>query len=83
MRHEDKVLELYDTTHKVAVAHINLTSRATSLGASSPAPGVVKMSLDRKVPVTCVKIPDELSMRTAELFAGKHTKPGVLQSHIA
>jgi L-serine/L-threonine ammonia-lyase len=62
----------YDTQHDVAVAQLNhLASRASgSLGASSPAPAVVKMALERKGHVKCVTVPDELSMQTLLRFAG-------------
>lgn len=59
----------YDEERGVSIAHMNnLTSRATSLGASSPAPTVVKMALERGV--KCVCVPDEMAMQTADLFAG-------------
>lgn len=61
----------YDEERGVSIAHINnLTSRATSLGASSPAPTVVKMALEREEGVKCVCVPDEMAMQTADLFAG-------------
>lgn len=55
----------------VIVAHVkNLTSHATSLGASSPAPTVVKMAIERKGGVKCVSVPDEMAMYAADSFAG-------------
>ena len=48
-----------------------LTSRAASLGATWPAPGVVRMALDHAGGVKCVCIPDELAMFAARGFAGE------------
>ncbi|KAF8559491.1 tryptophan synthase beta subunit-like PLP-dependent enzyme [Imleria badia] len=57
--------------HRVAVPYMHaLTSRAASLGATSPAPGVVRMALDHAGGVQCVCIPDELAMFAARGFAG-------------
>lgn len=65
------VVELYDPEYDVRYAHLKqLTSRASSLGASSPAPGVVRMALDRAGGVKCVNVSDELSMMAALRFAG-------------
>lgn len=60
--------------HGVKMATLVPTSRATSLGASWSAPGVVKQicsrrAIDRSL-VTCVNIPDELAMNGALQFAG-------------
>lgn len=61
-----------DPIHNVKLAHIHhLTSKASSLGASEPAAGVVKMALERKGSVTCVSVPDELAMQTGRLFTGE------------
>lgn len=57
--------------YDVTVAHLPaLTSRATSLGASSPAAGAVRMALDREGDVQSVCVDDELAMQAALLFAG-------------
>jgi len=59
--------------HQVAVPHMNaLTSRATSLGITSPAPGAVRMALNHAGGVTCVSIPDELAMFAARGFSDEH-----------
>lgn len=56
----------------VAIPHMKaLKSRAASLGASSPASGVVRMALDRAGGVRCVCVQDEMAMQTAALFAGE------------
>lgn len=58
--------------HNVAIPHMKaLKSRAASLGASSPAPGVVRMALDRAGGIKCACIPDEMAMHTARLFGGE------------
>ncbi|KAG2357659.1 tryptophan synthase beta subunit-like PLP-dependent enzyme [Suillus spraguei] len=49
-----------------------LKSRAASLGASSPAPGVVRMAIDRAGGIKCACIPDEMAMHTARLFGNDH-----------
>lgn len=49
-----------------------LKSRAASLGASSPAPGVVRMAVDRAGGIKCACIPDEMAMHTARLFGNDH-----------
>ncbi|PCH38355.1 tryptophan synthase beta subunit-like PLP-dependent enzyme [Wolfiporia cocos MD-104 SS10] len=62
-----------DETHGVAVAHLSaLPSRATSLGASSPAAGVVAQALKWKGGIKSVCIPDELAMEAAMKFADDH-----------
>ncbi|KIJ69508.1 hypothetical protein HYDPIDRAFT_79658 [Hydnomerulius pinastri MD-312] len=59
--------------YKVAVPYMRaLTSRAASLGATSPAPGVVRMALDHAGGVRCVCISDELAMFAAQEFADEH-----------
>lgn len=62
-----------DEAHDVEVAHIQLTSMVTSLGATHPAPAVVKMALDRPGSVRCVTVPDELTMQATRMFAGEWT----------
>lgn len=58
--------------YQVAVPYMHaLTSRAASLGATSPAPGVVHMALNHAGGVKCVSIPDELAMFAARGFAGE------------
>ena len=57
----------------VKIAHLKkLTSKATSLAATSPSPGVVRMALAR-ASVRCLSVPDEMTMRTACSFAGNVT----------
>jgi L-serine/L-threonine ammonia-lyase len=59
--------------HNIAVPHMKaLKSRAASLGASSPAPGVVRMAVDRAGGIKCACIPDEMAMHTARLFGDDH-----------
>lgn len=61
-----------DEHHNVKLAHLeHITSRASSLGASSPAPAVVSLALERAGGIRCVGIPDGLAMQTAVRFAGK------------
>jgi len=53
------------------IAHLKkLTSKATSLAATSPSPGVVKMALAWGGGVRCLSVPDEVAMNTACSFAG-------------
>ncbi|KAG9012630.1 hypothetical protein FRB90_006550 [Tulasnella sp. 427] len=55
---------LDNRTHGVKVAHLHrLTSQALCLGATSPAPGVMRLALDRHGPVRCVCTTDEMSMK--------------------
>ncbi|KAG2134491.1 tryptophan synthase beta subunit-like PLP-dependent enzyme [Suillus clintonianus] len=59
--------------HNIAIPHMkSLKSRAASLGASSAAPGVVRMAVDRAGGITCASIQDEMAMHTARLFADDH-----------
>jgi len=59
------------TEDGVKIAHLKkLTSKATSLAATSPSPGVVKMALTWGGSVRCLSIPDEITMNTACSFAG-------------
>lgn len=60
--------------YQVAVPYMHaLTSRAASLGATSPAPGVVHMALNHAGGVKYVCIPDELAMFAARGFAGEQS----------
>ncbi|KAJ7632391.1 tryptophan synthase beta subunit-like PLP-dependent enzyme, partial [Roridomyces roridus] len=65
---------VHDQEHNVKLAHQqSFSSRASgSLGASSPAAGVVKLALERPGRVICVTVPDELSMQAACAFADDH-----------
>ena len=64
---------LHCVEHDVTLAHLStLTSKATSLGASSPSAAVVKKALERKGGVKSVCIPDELAMQAAIRFAGQY-----------
>ena len=60
----------------VRVAHLaSLSSRATSLGASSPSPSAVQMAVHRKGGVRCLTVSDERAMEAALRFAGmRHHK---------
>ena len=61
----------HDEGQNVSLARLKkLNSRATSLGASSPAAAVVKMALEREGGIKCVCVPDELTMQTSISFAG-------------
>ena len=61
----------YDQEHDVTVAHIaKLTSRISSLGATSPAPAVVKMALQRIGGVKSVCVSDEHTMQACLSLAG-------------
>lgn len=61
----------FDEDHNVKVANLKqISSRASSLGACSPAPGVVGMALRRKGEVKCVCVPDAMSMGASVSFAG-------------
>lgn len=67
----DNISVTYDEEHRVKLAHLlQITSQAASLGATSPAAAVVRMALDRAGGISCVTVSDEVSMRTACLFAG-------------
>ena len=56
------------------IAHLRkLETRATSLGATSPAPKVVDKAIVRIGEVICVCVPDEMIMSAAISFAGKVT----------
>lgn len=62
---------VYDEANEVTLAHFNeLKSKASgSLGASQPSAIVVKMALERIGEVSCVSVPDELSMQAFVSFA--------------
>ena len=61
----------HDEGQNVSLARVKtLNSQGTSLGASSPAAGVVRMALERKGGIKCVCVSDELTMQTANCFAG-------------
>lgn len=65
-------VEIVEELH-VAIPYMKaLKSRAASLGASSPAPGVVRMAVDRAGGIKCACIPDEMAMHTARLFGNDH-----------
>ncbi|EKM55717.1 uncharacterized protein PHACADRAFT_144419 [Phanerochaete carnosa HHB-10118-sp] len=64
---------LHDAAHDVRYARLaTLTSKATSLGASWPSPGVVKMALERAGGVRSVCVSDEMAMEVAVRFADEH-----------
>ncbi|KAG8984278.1 hypothetical protein FRB94_006190 [Tulasnella sp. JGI-2019a] len=61
-----------DETYNVHIAHLNnVTSRAACLGATSPSAGIVRMALDRKSPVKCVCMSDQMSLTSAIKFSGQ------------
>lgn len=67
------ISEEHDEGYGVALAHLSkIESSASSLGASSPAPGIVKMALEREGRVVCVTVPDALSMQATCSFAEDH-----------
>ena len=60
----------HDLQYDVTLACMRqLTSRASSLGATYPSAGVVRMAIDRPGNVKCVCVPDEMSMWAGRLFA--------------
>ncbi|KAI0693711.1 tryptophan synthase beta subunit-like PLP-dependent enzyme [Cytidiella melzeri] len=64
---------IHDTKYDCNIAKLpKLTSRASSLGASWPSPGVVKHALKRKGGIECVCVSDEMAMQTALRFADDH-----------
>jgi L-serine/L-threonine ammonia-lyase len=68
----DGATRFRDESNQLTLASIPaIKSRAASLGATSPAGGVVRLALDRSTPVVCVSVPDELSMQAALGFAGE------------
>lgn len=69
----DGIAVIHDEEHGVKVAHLaKLTSKATSLGASAPSAGVVKMALRHKGGVKSVSIPDVVAMQSGMRFADEH-----------
>lgn len=67
----DNVEAVYNAKNDVTVARLSkITSQATSLGASVPAPAVVKMALDRKGGVKSIHTDDVLAMQSCLRFAG-------------
>ncbi|KAI0648192.1 tryptophan synthase beta subunit-like PLP-dependent enzyme [Trametes meyenii] len=63
----------WNAEHEVTVAHLaHLTSRASSLGASSSSPAVVRKALDRTGAVRSVCVTDEMTMQAAVNFAEDH-----------
>ena len=65
------ISEEKDEKHGIAIAHLDkIESLASSLGASSPSAGVVKMALEREGRSICVTVQDELSMQATRSFAG-------------
>jgi L-serine/L-threonine ammonia-lyase len=61
-----------NTANNVEIARLRqITSKATSLGASEASAAVVRMALDRAGGVTSVTIPDEMSMKVVQSFVGK------------
>ena len=70
-RTPEGIERMIDEELGVSVARVtSITSRASSLGATSPAARVVKMGLERQGRITCVAVPDEMSMHAACKFAG-------------
>ena len=68
--------------NKVKLAHLaKLSSRATSLGASSPSGAIVRKALDRSGGVKSICISDELAMQTTLLFAGEYHRPAPWNGH--
>ncbi|KAI0797773.1 tryptophan synthase beta subunit-like PLP-dependent enzyme [Abortiporus biennis] len=65
----DNIEIIEDEKFNIKLAHLKkLNSRASSLGASSPSSGVVKLALDRgRVTYACA--PDEFAMQVSALFA--------------
>ena len=62
----------YCEENNVKLAHLaKLSSRATSLGASSPSGAIVRKALDRSGSVKSICISDELAMQTTLFFAGE------------
>ncbi|KAJ2977326.1 hypothetical protein NUW54_g11433 [Trametes sanguinea] len=70
---EGRRTQEYCAEFDVNIAHLTtLTSKATSLGATSPSAAVVRMALDRKGGVKSVCVPDEMAMSAALSFAEDH-----------
>ena len=66
--------EHFDKENEVTIAHVQIHSKASSLGATSPSARVVRTALDREGTVTCAIIPDQLAMSVTRDFAGKLSK---------
>ncbi|KAL1967378.1 hypothetical protein VTN77DRAFT_3163 [Rasamsonia byssochlamydoides] len=66
------VTVLHDEDAAISLAHFSTITSKACLGAASPAPAVVRMALQRTTPVTCVVVPDEMSMHAAVCFARDH-----------
>lgn len=67
----ENVQVVHNAEHNVNVAHLSkISSLATSLGASVPAPAVVKMALERPGGVKSVHVSDALAMEACLRFAG-------------
>jgi len=68
------VTKVHDEQSKLDLAHFSsFHSKASgSLGASQPATGTVRMALQREGGISCVSVPDELSMQSAIAFADDH-----------
>ena len=64
---------IHDEENDLYLAHFNnFSSKASSsLGASQPSVGVMKMALERTGGIKSISVPDELSMSTLALFASK------------
>lgn len=64
---------IHDEENDLYLAHFNsFSSKASSsLGASQPSVGVMKMSLERTGGIKSISVPDEPSMSTLALFASK------------
>jgi L-serine/L-threonine ammonia-lyase len=70
-------------SNRVSLVHLaGITSRASSLGTSSPSPGAVSMALQRKGPVRCIAISDERAMGAALKFAGTYLIPEAVHALI-
>lgn len=64
---------IHDEENDLHLAHFNYFSSkaSSSLGASQPSVGVMKMALERTGGIKSISVPDELSMGTLALFASK------------
>lgn len=65
---------IHNEENDLYLAHFNsFSSKASSsLGASQPSVGVMKMALERTGGIKSISVPDELSMSTLALFANDH-----------
>ena len=70
----ENIHDEHSDVHLVAF-HAFDSKASGSLGASTPAPGVVSMALHRSGPLTNVSIPDSLAMQTALNFASEFPHP--------